>query len=52
MLKAIVASAAKDAPLFVEVCPYKEGTANARSWHRGREWHRRKRPNYTERSVR
>lgn len=54
MLKAsaIVAPAAKDAPLFVEVCPYKEGTANARSWHRRREWHRRKQPNYTERPVR
>jgi hypothetical protein len=29
---AIVASAAKDAPIRVEKCPYEEGSANARSW--------------------
>jgi hypothetical protein len=54
MLKAsaIVASAAKDAPSREEKCPYEEGSANARSWHRHQEWHRRKHPNYTERPVR
>ena len=34
MLKAsaIVASAAEDAPLRVEVCPYAEGSTNHRAW--------------------
>jgi hypothetical protein len=49
---AIVASAAKDAPPRVEVCPYEEGSANAVSWHRSQKWHRRRHPNYTERPVR
>ena len=54
MLKAsaIVASAAKDAPSQVEVCPYQEGSANARSWHCRQEWRRCSQPNYTERPVR
>jgi hypothetical protein len=55
MLKAsaIVADAAKDGPIRVEkCCPYEEGSANARSWHRSQEWHRHKQPNYAERPVR
>jgi hypothetical protein len=49
---AIVAAAAKDALVLVQECPYEEGTANARSWHRSQRWHRRKWPNYTERPAR
>ena len=54
MLKAstIVADAAKDAPIRVATCPYTEGTANARSWHRSQEWRRHRLPNYTERPDR
>ena len=54
MLKAsaIVADAAKDAPIRVESCPYQENTANARSWHRSQEWHRHKQTNYTQRPDR
>jgi hypothetical protein len=54
MLKAsaIVASAAKDAPIRVETCAYQENTANARSWHRSQERHRHREPNYAQRPVR
>jgi len=49
---AIVLEFVEQAPSQIDMCPYPADTANARSWHRSQQWHRRKWPNYTERPVR